>query len=203
MEENTWGTDGSAGKMDVQNLATHELGHSQRLLDLYGTADAEKTMYGCSSTGETKKRTLEAEDIAGIQYIYPPAGASTSTPTPTPTAMVTPTSTPVPTLTATYTSTPTDTPTPTATPTHTAGDNVWTQCSQGMWGGAINFLALSPGYVTDRTLFAATQCGVFKSSDGGAYWSAVNTGLTNVYVRALALSPGYVADRTLFAAGYG
>ena len=41
-----WGTDGGAGKMDVQNIATHELGHALGLLDLYGTVDADKTMYG-------------------------------------------------------------------------------------------------------------------------------------------------------------
>jgi len=58
----------------VQNIATHELGHSLCLDDLYGTADSEKTMHGFADTGETKKRTLEAEDIAGIRYIYPGTG---------------------------------------------------------------------------------------------------------------------------------
>ena len=49
-----------------------------------------------------------------------------------------------------------------------AGDNVWTQCSQGMYGGYVNALALSPGYATDHTLFAGTELhGVFKSTDGG------------------------------------
>jgi len=59
-----------AGRYDVQGIATHELGHALGLLDLYGTADSEKTMYGISSTGETKKRTLEPDDIDGIKYIY-------------------------------------------------------------------------------------------------------------------------------------
>ncbi|HUW95946.1 MAG TPA: matrixin family metalloprotease, partial [Anaerolineae bacterium] len=66
-----WDTDGGAGKMDVQNIATHELGHALQLLDLYGTVDKEKTMYGFSAYGETKRRTLDADDIAGMRYIYP------------------------------------------------------------------------------------------------------------------------------------
>ena len=72
----TWDTNGSPPPchMDVQNIATHELGHSLCLLDLYGTADSEKTMYGYGACQETKKRTLEAEDIAGIRWIYPGLG---------------------------------------------------------------------------------------------------------------------------------
>lgn len=66
-----WGTDSSPLMMDVQNVATHELGHSLRLLDLYGTADSEKTMYGLGDYGVTKARTLEPDDIAGIRWIYP------------------------------------------------------------------------------------------------------------------------------------
>ena len=50
-----------------------------------------------------------------------------------------------------------------------AEDNVWTQSSQGMWGGRVRALALSPEYAADRTLFAGTDGGgVFKSTDGGA-----------------------------------
>jgi len=66
----TWSTTGEAGKMDVQNIATHELGHTLFLTDLYGAADVDKTMYGYSSTGETKRRTLASEDISGISYLY-------------------------------------------------------------------------------------------------------------------------------------
>ena len=87
---------------------------------------------------------------------------------------------------------------------HLYGDNVWTQCSQGMWGGDVYALALSPGYATDHTIFAGTDgYGIFKSSDGGASWSAVNTGLTNQTVLALALSPGYTSDHILFAGTWG
>jgi len=67
----SWSVSGEAGKFDVQNIATHELGHSLSLADLYGGGDAEKTMYGYASLGETKKRSLDADDIAGIVYLYP------------------------------------------------------------------------------------------------------------------------------------
>ncbi|TKJ17131.1 hypothetical protein CEE44_01180 [Candidatus Woesearchaeota archaeon B3_Woes] len=64
-----WGI-GEAGKMDFENIATHELGHSVGLGDLYTSECSEQTMYGYASYGETKKRTLEAGDIAGVQELY-------------------------------------------------------------------------------------------------------------------------------------
>jgi photosystem II stability/assembly factor-like uncharacterized protein len=73
----------------------------------------------------------------------------------------------------------------------------------GLTDWDIRALALSPGYASDRTLFAGTYSGVFKSSDGGASWSAVNMGLTDWDIRALALSPAYAIDHTLFAGTFG
>lgn len=64
-----WSTSGEANKMDYQNIATHEFGHSLGL----GHPDdscAEETMYRYASYGETKKRTLEAGDIAGTHELY-------------------------------------------------------------------------------------------------------------------------------------
>lgn len=74
----TWSTDGSAGVYDVQNIATHELGHSLSLADLYDAGDSEKTMYGYGSYGETKKRSLHQDDINGISYLYPGSETCTS-----------------------------------------------------------------------------------------------------------------------------
>ncbi|MFH1224758.1 MAG: matrixin family metalloprotease [Candidatus Diapherotrites archaeon] len=65
-----WSTTGQSGYYDVQNEATHEFGHWLKLNDLYGSSNSEKTMYGYTSTGNTKKRTLHSDDIAGIKYIY-------------------------------------------------------------------------------------------------------------------------------------
>ncbi len=65
-----WG-DGAAdaSKMDLQNIATHELGHAVGLGDLYNSC-TEETMYGYSQEGETKKRTLGTGDVAGIRKLY-------------------------------------------------------------------------------------------------------------------------------------
>lgn len=74
-----WGTNGASNLMDVQNIATHEFGHFLLLLDLYNSTDSEKTMYGYGSYGETKKRTLDPDDIAGISFIYPSTNGRTIT----------------------------------------------------------------------------------------------------------------------------
>ena len=57
-------------KMDLQNIATHELGHGAGLGDVYDSACSAVTMYGYSNYGETQKRTLEQPDITGIQTLY-------------------------------------------------------------------------------------------------------------------------------------
>jgi len=56
--------------MDLQNIATHEIGHGLGLADLYDSACTEETMYGYSDYGETKKRDLNTGDVAGIQKLY-------------------------------------------------------------------------------------------------------------------------------------
>ncbi|MFC2027045.1 matrixin family metalloprotease, partial [Chloroflexota bacterium] len=55
---------------DVQNIATHEVGHVVGLGDLYDSDNSEQTMYGYGSIGETKKISLEEGDIKGAQAIY-------------------------------------------------------------------------------------------------------------------------------------
>jgi len=64
-----WSTTGAADAMDLQDIATHELGHNG-LGDLYSPKDQALTMYGYSSLGETQKRTLGTGDILGIQKLY-------------------------------------------------------------------------------------------------------------------------------------
>jgi hypothetical protein len=65
----------------------------------------------------------------------------------------------------------------------------------------VHALALSPGYAADQTLFAGTEGGVFKSTDGGDSWLAMNAGLGNLYIFYLALTPTF--PRTLFAGTWG
>lgn len=63
------GSAGVAGKMDFDNIATHELGHSVGMADLYNTC-VDETMYGYSANAETKKRDLNAGDITGANALY-------------------------------------------------------------------------------------------------------------------------------------
>jgi len=65
-----WSSSGEAGKMDFENIATHELGHSMGMGDLYKSYCSEQTMYVYADYGETKKQTLEAGDITGINILY-------------------------------------------------------------------------------------------------------------------------------------
>lgn len=60
---------GVANKMDFDNIATHELGHSVGMGDLYNSC-VDETMYGYSSNAETKKRDLNTGDITGVNALY-------------------------------------------------------------------------------------------------------------------------------------
>ncbi|MBV6343009.1 matrixin family metalloprotease [Candidatus Magnetobacterium casense] len=65
-----WSLAGETLKMDFDDIATHELGHSVGLSDLYNSQCGEQTMYGYATEGETKKRTLETGDKAGVRALY-------------------------------------------------------------------------------------------------------------------------------------
>lgn len=64
-----WGTDGSLTRMDVQTIATHELGHFLGFADVYGSADNVKIMNGYGTQGIIKRK-LTKDDISGIKGIY-------------------------------------------------------------------------------------------------------------------------------------
>lgn len=67
----TWGdATVNPALMDLQNIATHEIGHGAGLDDLYQDTCSEETMFGYSENGEVKKRDLNSGDIAGIQRLY-------------------------------------------------------------------------------------------------------------------------------------
>ncbi len=63
-----WSVSGEKGKMDIQNIATHEIGH---LFGLDHTMVFGATMYPYSGPAETRERTIEEDDINGICYLYP------------------------------------------------------------------------------------------------------------------------------------
>lgn len=67
-----WGdANSNPAVMDLQNIATHEIGHGLGLADVYQTACSSVTMYGYSIEGETQKQTLAPPDIKGLQTLYP------------------------------------------------------------------------------------------------------------------------------------
>ncbi len=61
---------GEAGKMDFENIATHEQGHSIGLSDLYTSGCTAETMYGYADNGQINKRSLNAGDLAGVNNLY-------------------------------------------------------------------------------------------------------------------------------------
>jgi len=64
-------------EIDIQNTATHEVGH---FIGLDHSQEPESTMFATAPLKETKKRSLHQDDIAGVCDIYPiadvPAGGS-------------------------------------------------------------------------------------------------------------------------------
>ena len=66
-----WSTSGASNAMDLQNIATHELGHTFGMgHSSTSSTNACLTMYPSGSLGETRKRTLGDGDIIGIQARY-------------------------------------------------------------------------------------------------------------------------------------
>ncbi len=55
--------------VDLENVVTHELGH---YLGLAHSEVPDATMYYSAVAGETLKRDLHADDVAGICAVYPP-----------------------------------------------------------------------------------------------------------------------------------
>lgn len=70
-DSKSWSPNGASGYQDVQSCVTHEFGHWLNLHDLVDDSDADKTMYRWQAAGETKRRSLDSDDIAGIRYLYP------------------------------------------------------------------------------------------------------------------------------------
>ena len=66
-------------------------------------------------------------------------------------------------------------------------------------------LALSPGYARDRTVFAGSAAGLFRSADSGQTWQslAVFAAADSMSVVGLAVSPEYESDQTLIVSVKG
>lgn len=69
-----WVTDEGSGcqyAFNVDNIMTHERGHTFGLKDVYDSAHAELTMYGYSSPCKKNKETLALGDMRALNDIYP------------------------------------------------------------------------------------------------------------------------------------
>lgn len=64
-----WSSTGEVGKMDFENISTHEIGHSTGMGHPTDTC-TDETMFRFASEGETYKRNLFDGDIAGIADLY-------------------------------------------------------------------------------------------------------------------------------------
>lgn len=63
----------NGGTADVRNTMVHEAGH---FIGLAHSEDIEATMYRSATPGETNKRTLHPDDIAGLCAAYPPCASN-------------------------------------------------------------------------------------------------------------------------------
>jgi hypothetical protein len=61
------------GHLDIQGVAAHEFGHA---LGLYHSNDIDATMLGTAVGSMVQARSIETDDIAGIQSIYGPKSPS-------------------------------------------------------------------------------------------------------------------------------
>lgn len=72
------GSTGCSSGFYIEDIATHEFGHA---LGLGHSTSAGATMYPSTSSCNVSNRTLEADDIAGVQALYPPQATPPSPPT--------------------------------------------------------------------------------------------------------------------------
>lgn len=66
----SWATDGSSGNFDVENVASHELGHVAGLRHDNPPRSGCLTMYKFAGLGEIQKRTLGLGDKLGMDTLY-------------------------------------------------------------------------------------------------------------------------------------
>ncbi len=173
----SWTTTGEAGKFDVENVTTHELGHALGLTHPSAAGCSEQTMWASAGAGEVKKRSLENGDKAGALALYPAA----TTPAPAPAPAPTPAPAPAPVVTTPVFTTAYIFP---SIPKLGQSFTIWavgsgfnTATAQVVVNGpgCPSGCVLSPSYKATTILSAATTLNV-----RGAYTIAIRNGATGV-----------------------
>lgn len=70
IEERDWSAVGASGSYDLPSVAVHEFGHNVGLGDLTDAECSPSTMFGSSGTGETFRRSLDAETVQCVRDLY-------------------------------------------------------------------------------------------------------------------------------------
>jgi hypothetical protein len=70
------GSAGCSGGVYIEDVIAHEGGHA---LGLGHSAVSSATMYASMGWCSMKQRTLDADDLAGVEKLYPPSGATDTT----------------------------------------------------------------------------------------------------------------------------
>jgi streptogramin lyase len=82
----------------------------------------------------------------------------------------------------------------------TDGGNTW--ALTGLTGVGISSIALSPGFASDHTAFAAAYAaGLYVTTDGGKTWPALTLPGSPAGVAKVAVSPNFATDRIALAGG--
>jgi hypothetical protein len=74
----------------------------------------------------------------------------------------------------------------------------WSAWNFGLLDMNVNDLAISPNYSEDETLYAATESGIFRSTNGGRAWREVHWIEEGGSPLCLALSPQFEGDGLLY-----
>jgi photosystem II stability/assembly factor-like uncharacterized protein len=79
----------------------------------------------------------------------------------------------------------------------TNGGSTWVKTS--IQDAGVISIAISPGFASDRTAFAAgATTGLYKSTDGGTNWTLLSIPGVSGGVAQVSLSPGFATDGTVF-----